>query len=74
MNTRFTGAPYESDVRAARDLLRWLEDPHAALRSGACYGLSMLLHIDGVQDRLKRLEAEDTSLDVRLAAALVRHG
>lgn len=65
---------YEArDVDAASKLLALLRDPHPAVRSGACYGLVGLRHVDGVRERLNEVERKDASADVRLAAALVRN-
>lgn len=60
------------DARARALLLRLTTDPHAAVRLGAVYGLSALLDAD-VLERLRELESQDVSRDVRLAAALVRN-
>lgn len=61
------------DRRATSVLIALLRDPHPAIRLGACYGLSELRAVDGVLERLREVERDDVSSDVRMAAALVRN-
>jgi len=72
-----TASPSEDqsarDTHAASALIALLRDPHPVMRAAACFGLSYLRAVDGVPERLREIESQDASAEVRTIAALARN-